>query len=208
MFSVQLIIKLVLVAIVAYIVGNISPARLIGRRHGIDITSYGSGNPGTTNVIRILGLKAGLLTLVIDMLKGFIAVRLGFALCWPYGAFVAFVFVLLGHCYPMFYKFKGGKGVAAALGAAFALNWPTATLAFVVAIIVLLIDERMSVASLCAAVVYPVLMWRIAPDMLIFSIVVAVFIFITHIPNIRRITAGEEPKLQIGEKLKSLNNKE
>lgn len=202
------IIRLVLVAIVAYLVGSISPARILAKREGIDITKEGSGNPGTTNVIRILGLKAGIITLIVDMIKGFLAVLLGFELCWPYGAFVGFAFVILGHCYPMMYNFRGGKGVAAALGAAFALNWPTATLALLVAVIVLLASKKMSLASLCAAVSYPLFMWRIAPDMLIFALCVTAFIILTHIPNIKRLKAGEEPKLEIGEKIRSLKDKQ
>lgn len=201
------IIKSVFVAIVAYLLGNISPARIISKIYGVDITAEGSGNPGTTNVIRTLGLKAGLLTLLIDALKGFIAVKFGFAFAWPVGEYVAFVFVIIGHCFPFFYKFKGGKGVAAALGAAIALNWPSAILAIFFGVIVLLIDRRMSVASLSAAILYPILMFFIAREITIFALLVAAFIVYTHIPNIKRIRAGEEPKLEIGKKIKEFKEK-
>lgn len=201
------IIKSVFVAIVAYLLGNISPARIISKIYGVDITAEGSGNPGTTNVIRTLGLKAGLLTLLIDALKGYIAVKFGFALAWPVGEYEAFVFVIIGHCFPYFYKFKGGKGVAAALGAAIALNWPSAMLAIFFGVIVLLIDKRMSVASLSAAILYPILMFFIAREITIFALLVAAFIVYTHIPNIKRIRAGEEPKLEIGKKIKEFKEK-
>ncbi|MBQ0040630.1 MAG: glycerol-3-phosphate 1-O-acyltransferase PlsY [Clostridiales bacterium] len=201
------IIKSVFVAIVAYLLGNISPARIISKIYGVDITAEGSGNPGTTNVIRTLGLKAGLLTLLVDALKGYIAVKFGFAFAWPVGEYVAFVFVIIGHCFPYFYKFKGGKGVAAALGAAIALNWPSAMLAIFFGVIVLLIDKRMSVASLSAAILYPILMFFIAREITIFALLVAAFIVYTHIPNIKRIRAGEEPKLEIGKKIKEFKEK-
>lgn len=201
------IIKTVFVAIVAYLLGNISPARLIGKIYGVDITAEGSGNPGTTNVIRTLGRKAGLLTLLIDALKGFIAVKFGYAFAWPMGQYAGFVFVMLGHCFPFMYKFKGGKGVAAALGAALALNWPTAVLAITFGVIMLFISKRMSIASLSAAVLYPILMFFIAREMTIFALLVATFIFYTHIPNIKRLKAGEEPKLEIGKKIKELKEK-
>lgn len=201
------IIKTVFVAIVAYLLGNISPARIISKIYGVDITAEGSGNPGTTNVIRTLGLKAGLLTLLIDALKGFIAVKFGYAFAWPMGQYAGFVFVMIGHCYPYLYKFKGGKGVAAALGAALALNWPSAILAIFVGVLVLLIGKRMSVASLSAAILYPILMYFAAPEMTVFALLVAAFIIYTHIPNIKRLRAGEEPKLEIGKKIKEMKEK-
>lgn len=197
---INIIIKCVFVALVAYILGNISPARIIGRIYKVDVTQEGSGNPGTTNVIRILGLKAGLITLLIDVFKAFIAVKFGISFGGFEGSIVAFIAVIIGHCFPILYSFKGGKGVACALGAAFALNWPSAAIILFVAIIVLLIGKRMSVASLSAAIVYPVIMPRIAPEFEFLAIALALFLIITHIPNIKRLIAGEEKKLEIGKK--------
>lgn len=194
------IIKTIFVAIVAYLLGNISPARILGKIHGVDITREGSGNPGTTNVIRTLGIQAGIITFIVDVMKGFIAVAFGTAFAWQWGAYAAFAGVLIGHCYPILYKFKGGKGVATTLGAAMSLCWPAATLAFFCGIIVLAIDKRMSVGSIAAAVAFPLFMIRIAPDMLIFAIIVAAFIIFNHIPNIKRIKSGQEPELKIGNK--------
>ncbi len=201
------IIRNVFVAIVAYFLGNFSPARMLGKVYGVDITQEGSGNPGTTNVIRTLGLKAGLVTLLLDALKGFIAVKFGLAFAWPYGGYVGFVCVMLGHCFPYLYKFKGGKGVASALGAAFALNWPSAFLAVFIGLIVLACDKRMSVASLTAAILYPILMFFIAREMTPFALVIAAFIIYNHRANIKRLRAGEEPKLEIGNKIKEYKNK-
>ena len=201
------IIRCVFVTIVAYLLGNFSPARMLGKIYGVDITKEGSGNPGTTNVIRTLGLKAGLLTLLVDALKGFIAVKLGLAFVWPIGGCVAFIAVMLGHCFPFLYGFKGGKGVASALGAAFALNWPSAFIAVFIGLVVLAIDKRMAVASLSAAIVYPILMFFVAREMTIFAVIVAAFIVFNHRANIKRLRAGEEPKLEIGKKIKELKEK-
>lgn len=201
------IIRGIFVAVVAYLIGNVSPARLMGKLHGIDITAEGSGNPGTTNVIRTLGLKAGIITLLIDAMKGFIAVKLGYAFAWPIGEYIGFAFVLIGHCFPYIYKFKGGKGVAAALGAALAFNWPSAILAIFVGVVVLLINKRMSVASLSAAIIYPVMMFFTARELTVFALLVTAFIIYTHLPNIKRLRAGEEPKLEIGKKLKEIKEK-
>lgn len=192
------IIRIVFVAIVGYLLGNISPARILAKMNGVDITKEGSGNPGTTNVIRTLGIQAGIITFVIDVLKGFIAVAFGTAFAWQWGAYAAFVGVLLGHCFPVLYKFKGGKGVATTLGAALSLCWPAATLAFFVGVLVLLVCKKMSVGSIFAAISFPLFTIKIAPDLLIFASIVAIFIIITHIPNIKRIMSGEEPQLKVG----------
>ena len=201
------IIKNIFVAVVTYFLGNFSPARMLGKIYGVDITKEGSGNPGTTNVIRTLGIKAGLLTLVIDAFKGFIAVKLGMAFSWPIGGYVGFIFVIMGHCYPYLYKFRGGKGVASALGAAFALNWPSAFLALFIGLLVLAIDKRMSMASLTAAISYPILMFFIARESALFALLIALVIIYNHRANIKRLKAGEEPKLEIGEKIKEFKNK-
>lgn len=196
------IIRCIFIAVVAYILGNISPARILGKIYKVDITKEGSGNPGTTNVIRTLGLKAGIVTLLIDVLKAFIAVKFGLAFAWMAGGMTAFAAVVIGHCYPALYKFKGGKGVAATLGAAFALNFFSAMMAFAVAVIVLAISKRMSVGSLAAAVAYPILVLIYGKEYFIFSLFVAAFLILTHIPNIKRLMAGEEAPLSIGDKLK------
>lgn len=200
-------IMLIVAAIVGYALGNISPASIMGKVYKVDIRKEGSGNPGTTNVIRTLGMKAGLITLLIDLLKGFIAVSLGFKIGGKYGGIVAFAAVVLGHCYPVVYKFKGGKGVATTLGCALALNWPTAMMSFIIALIVLLKTEKMSLGSLTAAIAFPVLMLFYMPEYFLFSLFVAAFIVVTHIPNIKRLKAGEEPTMDIKSKIKEMKDK-
>lgn len=201
------VVKSVVIALITYFVGNISPASILGRISKVDIREEGSGNPGTTNVIRVLGLKAGLITLLIDLLKGFIAVTLGFSMLGFIGGIVGFSAVVLGHCYPVAYGFKGGKGVATTFGAAIAISWPAAIVAFFVALICLLKTGKMSIGSLSAAIVFPVLILFYAPEYFLFSLFVAAFIIIKHIPNIKRLKAGEESTIDIKQKIKDMKNK-
>lgn len=201
------ILLCVLAGIIAYALGNISPATIIGKIKGVDIRKEGSGNPGTTNVVRVLGLKLGLLTLAIDFLKAFIAVFIGQSIGGPYAAMIAFACVIVGHCYPVLYKFKGGKGVAAMLGAAMGISFPAAMAAIIIAVVVLLYTKKMSIGSLSAAIAFPFLMWFYSPDYIIAGVFAAVFIVYTHIPNIKRLKAGTEPDTDIIKKIKEMKNK-
>ena len=104
------IMKLIIIFLAAYMIGNINPAIILGKIRGIDIRKEGSGNAGMTNTIRVMGLGAGITVFVVDVLKGFVAVTLGFSLGSIYGAMTAFAGVVLGHCFPAVFGFKGGKG--------------------------------------------------------------------------------------------------
>lgn len=192
------IIALLLIAIVSYALGNINMAIILGRLKGIDIRNEGSGNAGMTNTIRVMGMKSGIIVLIVDVLKAFIAVKLGYHFGAEAGAMTAFVCVVLGHCYPAAFGFRGGKGVAASLGAAFALNWLSALAALLIAGLLFAITRRMSVASLGAAALYPVFVWFYAPEYVYLAIAAAAFLVIKHAANIRRIARGEEAPLTIG----------
>ena len=197
------IIRLIIIGLAAYALGNINPAIIIGKLKGIDIRKEGSGNAGMTNTIRVMGLAAGIAVFIVDVLKAFIAVRMGYNFGDDMGAMVAFGAVVIGHCFPAVWGFKGGKGVAASFGAALALNWLSATAALLVAAVFFLITRRMSVASIFAAIAYPVAIWYYEPEYLYFAIGAAVFLLIMHLANIKRIAKGEEKKLTIGGKDKA-----
>ncbi|MBR2674585.1 MAG: glycerol-3-phosphate 1-O-acyltransferase PlsY [Mogibacterium sp.] len=192
---------LILIAIGAYLIGNINPAIIVGRLHGIDIRKEGSGNAGMTNTIRVIGLGAGIAVFTVDVLKAFLSVWLGIYLAGDAaGGMVAFAAVVVGHCYPALYKLKGGKGVASSLGAALALNWQTALMAAAVAGLMFLISgKRMSIASIGAVVSYPVFVYFMADDkrLFFFAIVAVLFLVIQHASNIQRIAKGEEKALTI-----------
>ena len=196
------IIRLIIIGLAAYALGNINPAIILGKIKGIDIRKEGSGNAGMTNTIRVMGLGAGIAVFVVDVLKAFIAVRIGYNFGDDLGAMVAFGAVVIGHCFPAVWGFKGGKGVAASFGAALALNWLSAVAALLVAGVFFLITRRMSVASIFAAIAYPVAIWYYEPEYLYFAIGAAAFLLIMHLANIKRIAKGEEEKLTIGGKNK------
>ena len=190
--------KLVITFLIAYALGDINPAIILGKIKGIDIRKEGSGNAGMTNTIRVMGLGYGIAVFVIDVLKAFIAVKTGFAMAGTYGAMAGFAGVVLGHCFPAAFGFKGGKGVAASFGAALALNWQTALIALLAAGIGFGLTRKMSVGSLAAAIAYPVAVWYIAPEYRYFAIVAALFLIIMHISNIKRLASGEEKELTVG----------
>lgn len=202
------VISIIVMGLAAYMIGNINPAIIIGKLKGIDIRKEGSGNAGMTNTIRVMGLGAGITVFIVDVMKAFIAVKLGFSFCGAAGAMAAFAGVVLGHCFPAVFGFKGGKGVAAAFGAALALNWPSACAALLVAGIVFLLTRKMSVASLAAALSYPVLIWHFDRGYLYFAICAAIFLMFTHLKNIKRLVKGEEKPLTIGGGNKNQEEKE
>lgn len=190
---------LIIVAIVSYFLGNISPSILIGRIHGIDIRKEGSGNAGTTNVLRVLGVKSAAATLLIDVLKGYVAVRIGLNY-GDLGAMIAFFCVVYGHIFPVLYKFKGGKGVATSLGAALALDWLSAFALILIAILVTALSRKMSLGSITAAISYPFLIWYYYPSVLPMAIVLAITVVVMHRANIVRLVKREEPSLSFGGK--------
>lgn len=192
---------LIIVAVVSYFLGNISPSILIGRIHGIDIRKEGSGNAGTTNVLRVLGVKSAAATLLIDVLKGYVAVRIGLNY-GDLGAMIAFVCVVYGHIFPVLYKFKGGKGVATSLGAALALDWLSAFALILIAILITALSRKMSLGSITAAISYPFLIWYYYPSVLPMAIVLAITVVVMHRANIVRLVKREEPSLSFGGKSK------
>ena len=193
--------KLIIAGVIAYALGNINPSIIISRVfYGIDIRKEGSGNAGTTNTIRVIGLTAGLICLAIDILKGFVAVTVGYSLGEAYGSMIAFAFVVLGHCFPALWGFKGGKGVACAFGGAHAMSWRSASAAFYIAAICLAVTRRMSVGSIAAVLAFPALVWYYDNDYFYFAIGIAAFLLLMHISNIIRLSKGEEKALTIGHK--------
>lgn len=179
----------------AYLIGNISPATLIARSSGVDIRKEGSGNPGTTNMLRVMGKKAAVFTLLIDILKGVIAVLIGKYFGGEPLAAICGLAVFAGHVFPVIYKFKGGKGIATAFGVLLTLNIQMALLCLGIAAIAFATTRRMSVGSLLAAIALPVLARFFMPDYIVLFAVMAIVVIIKHRGNIRRIFHGEEPKV-------------
>lgn len=192
--------KIVLAVIIAYALGNISPSIIQGKLHGIDIKKEGSGNAGTTNTLRVLGKKAAVITLVIDVLKGVAAVLIGNALAGEQAGYLCALAVFCGHIWPALYGFKGGKGVATAFGALLAVNWALGLSALVIVALGVIVTMKMSVGSILGAATFPLVCLFIEPDFIAIGIVMAVIILVKHRANIGRLIRGEEPKMSFKKK--------
>ncbi|MDD4199854.1 MAG: glycerol-3-phosphate 1-O-acyltransferase PlsY [Eubacteriales bacterium] len=189
-----------LCGVVAYFIGNISPSIILAKKQGIDIKSEGSGNAGTTNALRVMGKKAGAVTLVIDILKGVVAVLIGLFAAGNLGASICGLMVYLGHVWPMLYKFKGGKGVATTFGAVLAVSPLVAFLSLGIVLLMVLISKRMSVGSIIGAICLPILCFFLKPWYAPVTLVIAVIVIIMHRANIVRLIHGQEPIMSIFEK--------
>lgn len=195
-----MMIQQVLLVVCAYVIGSIPTGLLLAKAFGgIDIRSQGSGNIGATNVYRTVGRKLGILTLLGDCLKGFIPVITAKILGVP-DLLVAIVGLaaFLGHIFPVFLRFKGGKGVATALGVFLATS-PIAVLsALVIFSIILAVWRFVSLASIVSAALMPVFTFIFNPQPLIIgmSFIIAVIVILKHHENIRRLRIGAENKFK------------
>ncbi len=193
-------VKMVLAVVIAYFLGNISPSTLLAKAAGLDIKKEGSGNAGTTNALRVLGKKAALITLVVDIGKGFVAVELGYLLSTPQAAMFCALAAFVGHVWPVVFKFKGGKGVATAFGVLLGINWQLALAALAVVAVVVILSRMVSLGSITGAAAFPVLAYFMEPDFLYVGTFMAVLLIYNHRGNIKRLIKGEENKLSFGKK--------
>lgn len=186
----------VICVVVAYLMGNISPAILLSKAKGKDIREEGSGNAGTTNMLRIYGKKTAALTFLIDVLKGAAAVLLGFYVCGATVSYICAVAVVLGHVFPVVYGFRGGKGVATGAGAITAVSPIVGFLTAVVAFSIIGFTKKVSLGSLAANFFFPLMMWLYLPEFLPYAVVIVIVIFVKHRSNVRRLIKGEESKIK------------
>ena len=210
----------IIVSIIAYLLGSISFSVIFSKKlAGFDVREKGSGNAGTTNVLRTVGKKAAALTLLCDCLKGVFAVLVAFIA----GKIVkdtdssllvqlAGIFVVLGHTFPVFFKFKGGKGVATSLGVLLITNWQIGLICLVFAIVLMALTRMVSLGSCAAAVLFPVLTLFINQHYtvltegkngkvyFIYSVILAIIVLYNHRSNIKRILNGTENKLSFSKK--------
>lgn len=194
-----------LLPIIAYFIGSISSAIVISRLKGLeDPRNVGSGNPGATNVLRSGDKTAAALTLVGDILKGFIPVIIAkIAGGGPVLVALVGLAAFLGHLYPAYYQFKGGKGVATAAGVLLAINALVAFFLVCVWLVLAFITQYSSLAALIAAVSAPLLLALIAPNLpyILLAAAIAGFLIWRHSENIERLLAGTESKIDLGKRL-------
>ncbi|MDY2959607.1 MAG: glycerol-3-phosphate 1-O-acyltransferase PlsY [Hornefia sp.] len=186
--------KFIIFVAVAYFLGNISPSTIQAKKRGVDIKSEGSGNAGTTNTFRVLGAKPAIITLVVDILKGVVAVLLGLYFSGKAAMFCA-LFVFLGHVYPIIYKFKGGKGIATAFGATMAIDWRIGLILLSIVAVMFIFTKTVSISALVAVVAYPLICYMIKPEFVYISFAMALIALFKHRGNIHRILKGEEKKV-------------
>lgn len=202
----EMFMALVMTAI-AYLIGSVSPSILLAKAKGIDIKNEGSGNAGTTNTLRVLGPGAAVFTLIVDIGKGFLAVWLGGYLMSYTNDFIIHqtmylcaVGVACGHVWPLYFKFKGGKGVATAFGAMLAINPMIALIALGIAALGVAISRRMSVGSILGAVALPLLCLYFEFNFALGATFMAVLVLYTHRQNMMRLRMKTEPKMSFGKK--------
>ena len=195
-----------IIIVVAYLLGNISTSYIIGKKFaGVDIRTQGSGNAGSTNVLRTMGKKAGAMTFGGDVLKGAIAV--GFARVLAHYmkadeatcAYIAVVAVVIGHNWPAFLGFRGGKGVATSLGSMIAINPVLALSCFGIFLVIVAITKYVSLGAIVGISMSPIMMiFTKNSKGLIATLFLTVSVIYTHRENIKRLLSGTERKL--GEK--------
>ena len=206
-------LQYVLLAICGYLLGNISLGILVARLYGVhDIRKLGSGNAGTTNVLRNLGWVPSVLTLAGDCLKGLIAALIGRWVAGDIGLLVAGNFAVLGHDYPVFFKFKGGKGIATNLGVILVIN-PWIAIGLTIAVLIVVGTSRyMSLGSIMACFAYPALVAILMRGnahyvaYLGFGIFAGVLAFFQHRANLMRLIRGQENRLDF-KKISSIHSK-
>lgn len=198
------------IALIGYLLGSFPSGYIAGRIRGVDIRRVGSGNVGATNVTRVLGKQFGYSVFVVDFLKGFLSVLLALMIernckvdptVADIGAATGGIFSVIGHSYPIWLGFKGGKGVATSLGVIFGFNWVAALIMCLVWIAIFKITRYVSVASMIAAITLPIAMLTLlllnqlrSPVFFYFSLVLAVIIVVRHRSNLSRLRSGTEPR--------------
>ncbi len=199
--------------VISYLLGSFSSAVWFGKWFfNTDVREFGSKNAGATNTFRVLGYKAGIPVFIADILKSFLAVQLIIFVPeivngseFYYQVKLIFgISAVIGHIFPVFTGFRGGKGVASMLGLVLALYPSAAGITFVVFLVVFLISHIVSVSSVSAALTFPVIMLLLTNGnsitLTVFSCVAAVLIVITHLKNIKRLLKGEEKRISFRKK--------
>ena len=210
----------VVMAIIAYLIGSINFSVIISKKvAGFDVREKGSGNAGSTNMLRSVGKGAAVLTLLCDILKGVVAILIAIGIGnlvkdADKGLLVqiAGVAVVLGHTFPIFFGFKGGKGVATSLGVLLMSNWQIGLICLVFALVLMVLTRMVSLGSCGAAVLFPVLTLFINDNYTIltegksgrvyfvYSVILAIIVLYNHRSNIKRMLNGTENKLSFGKK--------
>ena len=202
----------IIVAIIAYAIGSINFSVILSKKMaGFDVREKGSGNAGSTNMLRSVGKKAAIFTLICDILKGVCAILIA----WIVGKIakdvdrvllvqIAGILVVVGHTFPIFFEFRGGKGVATSLGVLLITNWQIGLICLTFALVIMILSRKVSLGSIGAAVLFPVLTIFITSNYiiesngtkyLVYSLILAAIVVFNHRENIKRLLNGTESTL-------------
>ncbi|MDO4482549.1 MAG: glycerol-3-phosphate 1-O-acyltransferase PlsY [Bacillota bacterium] len=194
------ILKLAVI-VISYLIGSISPAIMICKaKYGVDIRTLGSGNAGTTNVLRNYGKKLAGITLFLDAIKGIVCYFAGYLVFDSYEIGLACgLAAVIGHIFPIYYGFKGGKGVATTMGLCVVAVPKAAAVAVIAALIIMAVSRRISLGSLLGIVIFTVytVVMGYSPFVIIWALIITVIIWIKHRGNIKRLLSGTEPKFSL-----------
>ena len=201
----------IIVTLIAYLLGSISFSVIISKKMaGFDVREKGSGNAGTTNVLRTVGKRASIVTLICDILKGVVAILVAYivGLIIKDGVDKALLIqlaglaVIIGHTFPIFFGFKGGKGIATALGVLVITNWNIGLICLVFALVLMTLTKMVSLGSITAAILFPILImfmphnaYLVDGNYIIYSILLAVLVVFNHRANVKRLLTGTENKI-------------
>ena len=217
----------ILVAVISYLIGSINTSIILSKSiYGTDIRTSGSGNAGATNMLRTHGTGIAIATLICDVLKGMIAIVIAIwadlalndfsktAILTPFASqyilgnlkYIAGMFVVLGHDFPVFFGFRGGKGVATSLGVALTLDWQVGLIIAVIALVIMASSRYVSLGSICAAALYPLVLfiYLMVKELsnleaylgyMVMAFVLAFLLIVKHHSNIRKLSQGTENKL-------------
>lgn len=196
-------IRFVLAAFAGYLLGSLNSSLITGKFYRVDVRQHGSGNAGMTNTMRTLGKKAALFVLSGDIAKGVLAFFAGYLICdGRLGGMLGGTAAVLGHIWPVFFGFKGGKGVLTSLTVLFLIDWPIALGLLLIFVLILLLTRYVSLGSVTAAFMFPVAAVVFGRDIqtVVFSAIISILIIIKHNANIKRLLNGTESKFSFARK--------
>ena len=194
-------VNLTFAAIIAYILGSVNTSIIVGKIKGIDIRQHGSGNAGATNTLRTLGKSSAVMVLVGDILKGVLGVLIGMYLDPEFGKYVAGVAAVLGHNYPVFFGFKGGKGILTSAAVIFMIDWKMGLTLLAIALAIMAVTRYVSLGSVVGSLLFPIIVvvfykgQNTFYQYLTFATIIAVLAIYRHKANIQRLMNGTESKL-------------
>lgn len=199
------------IAIISYVIGSINFSVILSKKMaGFDVREKGSGNAGTTNMLRSVGKKAAAITLICDILKGVVSILIAILIGNIFQnsdrallVQIAGIGAVIGHTFPIFFGFKGGKGVATAIGIILLTNWQIGLICLIFGIVIIILTRMVSLGSIMAAVLFPILTifihnnFLVDGNYIVFGIILGVFVTFNHRTNLKRILNGTENKISL-----------